>query len=71
VTRAEHAALPGDIGKRMKCSACGPRKIDALPERYPYGMLVGMGGGKDLRLKINQTKLDGSLPWSHRPPKGR
>jgi hypothetical protein len=31
--------LPGDypvpdVGKRMKCSACGSRKIDARPEPY-------------------------------------
>ena len=25
------------VGKRMKCSACGSRKIDAKPELYPGG----------------------------------
>jgi hypothetical protein len=26
------------VGKRMKCSACGSRKIDARPELYPSGV---------------------------------
>jgi hypothetical protein len=27
-------AVP-DVGKRMKCSACGSRKVTTTPERYP------------------------------------
>jgi hypothetical protein len=27
-----------EIGKRMKCSACGSRKIDSRPELYPGGI---------------------------------
>jgi hypothetical protein len=27
-----------EISKRMKCSACGSRKIDARPEQYPGGV---------------------------------
>jgi hypothetical protein len=35
------AATPvPDIGKRMKCSACGSRAIDAKPELYSGGVLV-------------------------------
>jgi hypothetical protein len=35
--------LPADtpvpeVGKRMRCSACGSRKIDARPELYPGGI---------------------------------
>jgi hypothetical protein len=35
--------LPGEtpvpeVGKRMTCSACGSRKIDARPELYPGGV---------------------------------
>jgi hypothetical protein len=37
--------LPGDapvpdVGKRMKCSKCGSRKIDARPELYPSGVVA-------------------------------
>ena len=37
--------LPGEtpvpsVGKRMKCSACGSRKIDARPELYPGGVVA-------------------------------
>ena len=28
------------VGKRMKCSACGSRKIDAKPELYPGGVVA-------------------------------
>jgi hypothetical protein len=36
-------ALPPDvpvpeIGKRMKCSSCGSRRIDSRPELYPGGI---------------------------------
>ena len=27
-----------DVGKHMKCSACGSRKIDTKPELYPGGV---------------------------------
>jgi hypothetical protein len=27
-----------EVGKHMKCSACGSRKIDARPELYPGGV---------------------------------
>src|SRR5687768_14754620 len=35
--------LPGeypvpDVGKRMRCSACGSRKIHTAPELYPGGV---------------------------------
>ena len=35
--------LPGDhpvptIGKRMRCSACGSRKVNTKPELYPGGV---------------------------------
>lgn len=33
--------LPGD--KRMKCSKCGSRKIDARPELYPGGIAAMRG----------------------------
>ena len=36
-----------DVGKRMKCSACGSRKITTRPEFYPGGieaMRTGWGG---------------------------
>jgi hypothetical protein len=37
--------LPGDIpvpdvGKHMKCSACGSRKISTAPEQYPGGVIA-------------------------------
>ena len=37
--------LPGDtpvpdVGKRMKCSKCGSRKINTKPELYPGGILA-------------------------------
>jgi hypothetical protein len=37
--------LPGEtpvpeVGKHMKCSACGSRKIDARPELYPGGIMA-------------------------------
>jgi hypothetical protein len=37
--------LPGEtpvpsVGKRMKCSACGSRKIDARPELCPGGVVA-------------------------------
>ena len=37
--------LPGEtpvpsVGKCMKCSACGSRKIDARPELYPGGIVA-------------------------------
>jgi hypothetical protein len=28
------------VGKRMKCSACGSRNIDARPELYPGGIVA-------------------------------
>ena len=28
------------VGKHMKCSACGSRKIDARPELYPGGIVA-------------------------------
>lgn len=36
--------LPGDfpvpdVGKRMKCSACGSRKVTTAPELYPGGVV--------------------------------
>lgn len=27
-----------EVGKHMRCSACGSRKIDARPELYPGGV---------------------------------
>ncbi len=30
-----------EVGKHMKCSACGSRKIDAKPELYPGGAPCG------------------------------
>ncbi len=35
--------LPGEhpvpeVGKRMRCSACGSRKVHTAPELYPGGM---------------------------------
>ncbi len=27
-----------EVGKKMKCSKCGSRKIDARPELYPGGI---------------------------------
>jgi hypothetical protein len=45
--------LPGDypvpdVGKRMKCSACGSRKITTRPELYPGGIeaMRERSGGK-------------------------
>jgi hypothetical protein len=32
-----------EIGKRMKCSACGSRKIDSRPELYPGGIEAQRG----------------------------
>ena len=37
--------LPGDtpvpeVGKRMKCSKCGLRKVDTRPEIYPGGIVA-------------------------------
>lgn len=37
--------LPGefpvpDVGKRMKCSACGSRKVTTAPELYPGGVVA-------------------------------
>ena len=37
--------LPGgtpvpSVGKRMKCSACGSRKVDTRPELYPVGSVA-------------------------------
>ena len=29
-----------DIGKHMKCSACGSRKISTAPEQYPGGVIA-------------------------------
>jgi hypothetical protein len=29
-----------DVGKRMKCSSCGSRKIDTRPELYPGGIFA-------------------------------
>jgi len=29
-----------DIGKRLKCSMCGSRKISTTPEQYPGGVLA-------------------------------
>ena len=47
--------LPGDypvpeVGKRMKCSACGSRKVHTAPELYPGGveaMRTRWGGKPD------------------------
>jgi hypothetical protein len=45
--------LPGeypvpDIGKRMRCSACGSRKVYTAPELYPGGIAAmrARWGGK-------------------------
>jgi hypothetical protein len=37
--------LPGDapvpdVGKRMKCSKCGSRKVTTTPEQYPGGVIA-------------------------------
>ena len=32
-----------EIGKHMKCSACGSRKIDSRPELYPGGIEAQRG----------------------------
>jgi hypothetical protein len=38
------AATPvPDIGKHMKCSTCGSRKIDTKPELYPGGVKAMRG----------------------------
>ena len=29
-----------DVGKRMKCSECGSRKISTMPELYPGGIVA-------------------------------
>jgi hypothetical protein len=29
-----------EVGKHMKCSACGSRKIDARPELHPGGVVA-------------------------------
>ena len=29
-----------EVGKRMKCLACGSQKIDARPELYPGGVVA-------------------------------
>jgi hypothetical protein len=29
-----------EVGKHMKCSRCGSRKIDARPELYPGGVVA-------------------------------
>ncbi len=41
----EADASPGDtpvpeVGKRMKCSKCGSRKLDVRPELYPGGVVA-------------------------------
>jgi hypothetical protein len=40
-----NAPVPGDtpvpdIGKRMKCSKCGSKKISTTPEQYPGGVMA-------------------------------
>jgi hypothetical protein len=35
-----HETPVPEVGKRMKCSACGSRKIDARPELYPGGIVA-------------------------------
>jgi hypothetical protein len=38
------AATPvPDVGKHMKCSICGSRKIDTKPELYPGGVAAMRG----------------------------
>lgn len=42
-------ALPAEtpvptIGKHMKCSVCGSRKINTMPELYPGGTVAMRGG---------------------------
>ena len=32
-------AVP-NVGKRMKCSACGSRKVTTTPEQYPGGVIA-------------------------------
>jgi len=29
-----------DIGKRMKCSKCGSKKVSTTPEQYPGGVMA-------------------------------
>jgi len=29
-----------EVGKHMKCSKCGSRKVDARPELYPGGIMA-------------------------------
>ena len=47
--RARHCplslSLPGEtpvpsVGKHMKCSACGSRKVEARPELHPGGVVA-------------------------------
>lgn len=42
---AAYLPLPGDtpvpeIGKRMRCTSCGGRRINTRPELYPGGILA-------------------------------
>jgi hypothetical protein len=35
-----HKTPVPDVGKRMKCSKCGSRKVDARTEPYPGGIVA-------------------------------
>ena len=57
-----------EVGKHMKCSVCGSRKINTKPELYPGGVQRCAVGGHDIIRA--QCKVKRAFPKLDGPPNG-